>query len=479
MKPSARNVKRLFEAAQTSDFHKTPARTGTADYELNHAGTKLRDYARWLDENSDLTIGALDVLVNNIVGTGVKVEPQAITRSGQAVDNFNGRVRDLWNEWIKHPEVTGELSFDELQRLACRSWLRDGEMFIEHLQGPIRANRRRAIPYSVRAIEADWLPFEKINETDRIVHGVEKDEDGAPVAYYFYEEVNNPNYLRYYTDFKTRRVPAERIEHLKFSRRLNQTRGVSILHGVIRRLDDIKDAEDSERIAMRVAAAWTAAIVRNPDMIGSDLFSWETEDGDVQEKFKDRYLEMGPGMIWDNLLPGEDIKSIGLDRPNTNLIEFLADQHRRIASGIGVSYSSLSKRYDGTYSAQRQEMVEQQPQYQRMRNQFISDFVQPIYERFLFWAVESGSLSIPRNVKPGTEIKADFRSIGMPWIDPKKEIEADAIAIQNRIKSRQTVIRERGYDPEIIDQQIQADMFGNNNLRIEIDNSDVGEDDED
>ena len=67
----------------------------------------------------------------------------------------------------------------------------------------------------------------------------------------------------------------------------------------------------------------------------------------------------------------------------------------------------------------------------------------------------------------------------MPWIDPKKEIEADAIAIQNRIKSRQTVIRERGYDPEIIDQQIQADMFANNDLRIQIDNTDVGEDDED
>ena len=217
--------------------------------------------------------------------------------------------------------------------------------------------------------------------------------------------------------------------------------------------------EESERIACRVASAWTAAVIRNPDMIGTNLNSWETEDGDIDDRFKNRYLEMGPGMVWDNLLPGEEVKGIGLDRPNTNLIEFLADQHRRIAAGIGVSYSSLSKRYDGTYSAQRQEMVEQAPNYARMRNQFVCDFLQPIYERFMFWAIESGQITLPRGVKPGSQDNADYRAPGLPWIDPKKEMEADALAVESGFKSRRMVIRERGYDPEIVDQQLQADMF--------------------
>ncbi|MGB5583307.1 MAG: phage portal protein, partial [Gammaproteobacteria bacterium] len=247
--------------------------------------------------------------------------------------------------------------------------------------------------------------------------------------------------------------------HLKFSRRLNQTRGVTILHGVINRLDDIKDAEQSENIAMRVAAAFTAAVIRNPDMIGADSSSFETESGDVQDRFKNRYLEMGPGIVWDSLLPGEDVKGIGLDRPNTNLIDYLADQHRRVAAGIGASYSSISKRYDGTYSAQRQELVEAAPGYARMRDQFVSNFLQPIYERFLFWAVESNQLVLPREAKPESINRADYRAPGMPWIDPKKEMEADSVAVVNGFKSRQMVIRERGYDPELVDQQIQADMF--------------------
>lgn len=453
------NVQRLYDAAKPSDYRKQPPQSGTADYSVNEAGSKLRDYARWLDENHDLSIGGLDVLVNNIVGAGIQVEPQAVNRRGDPLPRVNDKIRDLWNDWRRAPDITREMSLEELQRLACRTWLRDGEVFVEHIQGPNRANRGRTVPYCVRAMEPDWCPFEKNDDKLRIVHGIEKDVDGIPVAYYFLQEMGDPRYFRYATHFDTRRVPAERVQHLKFSRRLNQTRGVSILHGVITRLDDIKDAEESERIAMRVAAAYTAAIIRNPDMITGSQPSFLTEDGDISDRYKNRYMEMSPGMVWDNLLPGEEVKGIGLDRPNTNLIEFLADQNRRVAAGMGVSYSSLSKRYDGNYSSQRQEMQEQKPQYDRMRNQFISDFARPLYERFVFWAVESGQLSIPREVKPTSLTNADYRAPGMPWIDPKKENDADAQAVQSGFKSRHMVIRERGYDPEIVDQQIQADLF--------------------
>ena len=109
MKQSA-TVKRLYDAAQVSDFHKTPKTSGTADYELNTAGAKLRDYARWLDENSDITIGALDVLVNSIVGAGIQVEPQVINRKGEPVAKLNEKIRDLWQEWKRKPDITGEVT---------------------------------------------------------------------------------------------------------------------------------------------------------------------------------------------------------------------------------------------------------------------------------------------------------------------------------------------------------------------------------
>ncbi|MCP4339787.1 MAG: phage portal protein [Desulfobulbaceae bacterium] len=427
---------------------------------INHAGTKLLDYARDLDENSDIAIGGLDVLVNNIVGSGIGIEPQAKTRQGKSVPGFNFRLRDKWLEWARMPDVTRDYTIEELQQLSCRSWLRDGEVFAEFVQGDIRANRGRVVPLCVRAMESEWLPFMLNTPTSgRIVHGVEKDDDSIPVAYHFYKRLGDPSYQKYSTAFDTRRVLAETVLHLKFVRRLNQTRGVTIFHGVINRLDDIREIEDSERIAVRIASDFTAAIIRNPDMIDMPDNSNDAETGDVEGRYRNRYLEMGPGAVWDSLLPGEDVKGIGLDRPNTNLIEFLEDQHRRIASGIGCSNSSLTKKYDGNYSAQRQELVEQMPSYARMRGQFISDYVRPIYERFVFWAIESGAVSVPRNVDPATVSRADFRGPAQPWIDPLKESKAAETDVENGFKSRSMVIRERGYDPDLVNEQIELDMF--------------------
>jgi capsid protein len=46
------------------------------------------------------------------------------------------------------------------------------------------------------------------------------------------------------------------------------------------------------------------------------------------------------------------------DRPNPNLETFRNGQLRAVAAGSRGSFSSIARNYDGTYSAQRQELVE-------------------------------------------------------------------------------------------------------------------------
>ena len=43
------------------------------------------------------------------------------------------------------------------------------------------------------------------------------------------------------------------------------------------------------------------------------------------------------------------------------------------------------------------------------------------------------------------------------WVDPKKDREAELIAVQNGFKSRSAVIESEGNDPEEVDAQIAAD----------------------
>ena len=440
-------AKRVYDAAKSSSYHVMPTDSRSADGVMEHAGAKLRKWARHLDENHDTSIGILDVLVNNVVGTGVMVEPLVKTKGGKTAEKVNRQIRKLMKGWASRPEVTGELPFGESQRLICRTWLRDGEVLIQHVRGP-KFNHFSDIPYSIELIEPDLLPFEPITGKDNVTHGVEKNAWGTPLAYYLYKQHpgNFAMPFRPIRDDKMKRVSADDVIHLKFTRRFRQTRGVSIFHGVIRRLEDIKDYEESERIAARIAASLTAFIKKGEDFTGQSSAATG-----------DRSFEMQPGMIFDNLQTGEDVGMIKSDRPNTGLDKFVKGQTRALASGTGTSYSSISKDYNGTYSAQRQELVESQPAYARLREYFIELFMRRIYRELVSAAVLSGALQLPRNIDMETLFDADMRSPGMPWIDPKKEVEADASAVQNRFKSRTQIIRDRGGDPDVVEEQIKQE----------------------
>ena len=168
---------------------------------------------------------------------------------------------------------------------------------------------------------------------------------------------------------------------------------------------------------------------------------------------------MDMGMIIDNLLPGEDIGTIGTDRPNIALEAYRKGQLKAASSGVGAKYSSVARDWDGTYSSQRQEMVEAIPGYAKLLNYFIESYKRPTIERAMTLAIATGVIRVPRSVDPDTVMDVDIRGPGLPWIDPKKEIEADGLAIQFGLKSRHQVIRERGGNPAQVDLELESDDF--------------------
>ncbi|WP_159182975.1 phage portal protein, partial [Escherichia coli] len=132
--------------------------------------------------------------------------------------------------------------------------------------------------------------------------------------------------------------------HLKFVRRLHQMRGTSLLSGVLIRLSALKEYEDSELTAARIAAALGMYIRKG------DGQSYEPDGNGSKENER--------GIIYDDLKPGEEIGMVKSDRPNPNLETFRNGQLRAVAAGSRLSFSSTARNYNGTYSAQRQELVE-------------------------------------------------------------------------------------------------------------------------
>ena len=441
-------IKSFYESAKVSRLHKTRGTSGSPDAETTGAIDTLRDQARHLEQNYDMARGVLDVLVDNIVGLGVVPEPQIKSEDGTLNQEANAAVLLLWRDWVRNPEVTQELDYYSAQRLKVRSWFRDGEMLTQLLSGNVRGlDHGTVVPFSLELIEGDLLPTDKTDEAKGITQGVQKNAWGRPVAYHVYK--NHPGSNMHAFTRKTKKIAAKNMLHLKLVDRVKQTRGVSIFACVMSRFDDIKEIEESERVAARVAAAMAAAVKKG----SPDMYVAPSGDDDYRE------MEMLPGMVFDELKTGEEITTIASNRPNNEVITFRDANIRAAASGVGTGASSISKNYDGSYSSQRQELVEARVHYGVLWSAFIYKDAIPVYEGFIRAAVSAGKLELPSDVDKDTIFDAEHSRPEMPWIDPAKEMKGVDLELKTEISSKSQIIRRRGGNPDEVRKQRQEEQL--------------------
>lgn len=430
-------AQRLYDAVQPSQYRPTISQRTSADGVMNVTGSRLRELSRHLEENHDLVVAVFDDLVNNTIGEGVKVTPMVRTKGGELAEDINDRLLELWTEWGHYPETTGEMSFPSVERMVARSMFRDGEIFVQTVMDS-RYPHPTAIKLSLELLEADFVPFDYEDSSRNILHGIQNDQWNRPVGYYTWKTHPGDPLGRGFTidpqDLK--RIDRDQMLHVKFSRRLRQRRGVPITHAVINRLRDLKDYEESERIAAKVAADLTGFIKRSAEYQGEiSVNAGGSRDFSLQA-----------GAIF-QLQPGEDVGTIQSDRPNTGLEKFRNGMLRAVAGGTGTRYSAISRDYNGTYSAQRQELVEGAIAYRAQFAYIVSRFHRPVYERFIQWAQLSNQLKGRMQVDPLTWGQVDFRAPALPWIDPDSEAKAYATLIESGIESRAEIMRNRGRDP--------------------------------
>ena len=446
--PSPERPAAFYEAGRRDPQRKQRREPGSANTAILRAGLSLREQARHLDQNHDISIGILDTLIQNVVGPhGIGIEPQPRRTDGTIHDELARQLLTLWRDWQRVPEVTRCHNWPAAQRLAARSWLRDGEVLAQLLDGSTPyLDHGTQVPLSLELIEADLLPLDFHSVSPRITSGVETNGWGRPVGYHLYRSHPGDGF-RFAPGAALRRLSADRVLHLKLTDRINQTRGVSILKAVILRLDDLKDYEESERIAAKVAASM-AAFIRK----GAPEIYDPSRDGNGEEVPRD--LRFRPGMVFDDLEPGEEIGTIDTKRPNPNLELHRRGQLRAVASGTRVTYSSASRDYDGSYSSQRQELVEGFSAYGVLASDFIGGFVQPVWERFVAIARASGAIRVPAGVDLISLDDALFIPPQAPWIDPLKEASAWELLEARGYASAPEIIRRRGQNPiDVLEQQ--------------------------
>jgi len=446
---AARSVLSQYEAAKPSRLRKGARDGRSPDAQVQQGAVALRGLARNLEQNHDIARGALRTLVNNVVGpSGIGIEPQPRRKDGSIHNEYAAALRTAYRDWQQNPEVTQRHHWSKVQRLVAKTWLRDGECFAQRLMGAVPLlDHATKVPYSLELIEPDLIPLDHHDLAKGIQQGIERNTWGKPTGYWAYKEFpGGETWTK--RSYELKRIDAGRIHHIATVDRIGQMRGVSEFASVITRLEDIKDYEESERIAAKVAASLTAYVKKgSPD----DYARGPDDTGTAP-----RELRLSPGMIIDNLGIGEEIGMIDSNRPNPNLVTFRQGQLRAVAAGLGGSYSSISRDYSGTYSSQRQELVEQWIHYAVLCDEFVGQFVQPVWNDFVLAASLSGVVPMPRDVDPDSANDALFVGQSMPWIDPLKEALAWHSLVEDGFASEVEVMRKRGVNPRDVLEQVKA-----------------------
>jgi len=447
-----------YEAAKPSRTNKKKGKGESGEFQVGRYGKTLRDQARWLEENNDLVDGLLSTLVNNIVGKdGISVEPMPLDYEGNIHQGFAKQILQVWSDWSVKPESTGNWTRPEIERLVCRTWLRDGECFGELLQGYITGFKHpnKEVPFSLQVMEPDFFPYSMNKPKKMITQAIQRNQWGQ--ATHYHALLNHPGHLDNYSyRDQTRAISADSILHIRQVKRLHQGRGVSILASTMQRISGLQNYEESELVAARIAAAMAFYIRKG---VPEDY-----ESNDAVESRKN--MPISPGTIFDDLRPGEDVGTIESKRPNALLQKFRDTMVRAICSATGANFSTVAKQYDGTYSAQRQELVESYLSYGVMSNSFIAQWSRPVYRECIKMALLSGKLTVPPDVDPNTLLLAFYQAPVMPWIDPAKEAKANNEIVAGGFGTEAEVLRARGKNPAETKRQRAAEIAENREKQL-------------
>lgn len=462
-------ARRDFAAAQSTRLTGGwNARNISANADLYRALDSLRGRSRDLFNNNDYArrFGAM-VTANVVGGQGVGLQARIYDAPDRPDEFANGAVEAAWLTWCARGvcDVTGRLSFLDVQNLVILAVARDGEALVRVVRGSSATN---AFGFALQVLDIDRLdtklvraPGKGVNE---IKMGVEVNAFGRAVAYWL--RPYHPGEL-FLVDSAVSgshvRVPADEILHVYKPDRPEALRGLPWMHSAMLRLNHLGAYEEAAVIAARVGAA-KMGFFTTPD-------GAPPSDGDDEDDVP--FAEVEPG-AFGSLPSGTEFTPFNPDYPHQMFGEFVRANLRGIASGMGVAYHALANDLTSvSFSSIRSGTLEERDQWMAIQSWFIEAFHEPVYREWLASALAFGQVRLPNGSALSVAKIEKFRAhVWQPrrwqWVDPRADMEANVLAVEQGFKTRTQVCAELGVDFEDVLAQLKREQDKAEALGVEL-----------
>lgn len=424
------------------------------------------------DESINTPIGAAAIRTSamHTVGGGLHVFPRLKFKAlgltpeeARAWSRKTMQEFDLWAD-SKDCDLTRRNNFYDMQDIAYTAYLTDGDSFALFK----RRMPTPQMPYSLRLqiLEGNRVsnPMGKDyfgvlgpyavemsapNPKNRIISGVEINEDGAVVAYWVSNRVpwdpvdvsKAPEWVR--VEAFGRETGAPNVLQICHDMRPEQYRGVPYLAPVIETLKQVTRYTKAELTAAIIKSFFALFFTENTtgrsieDVLpGVGVAAEEANAPSVDPS----EYSLAAGTM--NALPkGVDVKTVDASNSMSTYELFTRSNIQQIAAALGQPYEVLMKSFNSSYSASRAALLQAWDEYKTRRKWFARDFCQPAYEAWLTEAVATGRIDAPGFFDDpairAAWCNADWFGPSMSILDPVKDVTGSALRVTYGLSTRE------------------------------------------
>lgn len=425
--------------------------------------------------NTPIGAAAINTSTLNAVGTGLTLFPRLKYRilgiSPDDAREWSRRVRQEFEMWAssKDCDIYRRNNFYDLQYIAYMAYLTDGDSFaLFRRKEPtswmpyslrlqvLEANRvsnpllsGNTAPYGISSVE-----MRNTDNGNRIVSGVEVDDDGAIAAYWVSNKVP---FDRIDVDgiVEWQRVEAfgprtgmPNILQICHDIRADQYRGVPYLAPVIETLKQVSRYTTAELASAIVKTFFSLFFTQSAtsmdvgDVLGNPYGSYEGESADDSHAPIVDVGEYALGAGTLNALPkGVDVKAVDASNAQSTFKPFLDELIKQVGAALNIPSEVLTKAFTSSYSASRAALLQAWDEFKARRLWFARDFCQPVYEAWLVEAVATGRIDAPGFFEDplirNAWCNAEWFGPAMSILDPTKDVTGSHLRVLYGLSTRE------------------------------------------
>lgn len=395
----------------------------SANVEAGLALAILRNRAREFVRDSWAGQRILDVLVSHTVGTGIQVVPNT------GSDRADNRFRLAWEKWDENADIEGVMGFGAMQALAVRGMVEGGESVLRHIDITMDTDDRIA-PIRLLGLEGDQIDGASYRENARL--GVKLGEFGRREGLYLFKHHPGDENAPMTNARESSLVAWNDLIHLYRPLRFGQVRGISWFAPILLTGKEMQDLTEAAIVKERTQASFAGFIKRQSGGL-SPLAGKEDDQGR-------KITRIEPGMIADI---GDAEIVFSQPSGQSSFGEAYVVGMQAMAAGAGITYDQLTGDLTrANYSSLRAGKIEFRRLVEQIQWHMLAPrLCMPVARRFSQRCQLAGILPVRREGYP-----VDLVMPANEPIDPKKDLEADILAVRSGRLSPQEFISAWGRD---------------------------------